>query len=188
MKKIYLLLIIIFCVLASHAEDGYRLWLRYDKVDDKLLEQYRNEISFIHFTHSSPTFNAAKEEMLNGLQSLLDKKISVQNIINDKCILTGITTDSIIQKFISKDVFSKIGKEGFVIETAKRNEKNIIVIAGNTDIGALYGCFHFLRLLQTHQNIQRISVVSSPLIQLRMLDHWDNLSRTVERGYAGMSI
>jgi alpha-glucuronidase len=52
----------------------------------------------------------------------------------------------------------------------------------------LYGCFHFLRLLQTHQNIQLLRVVSAPLIQLRMLDHWDNLNRTVERGYAGISI
>ena len=48
--------------------------------------------------------------------------------------------------------------------------------------------FIFFRLIQTHQNIKQLSVISAPLIQLRMLDHWDNLNRTVERGYAGISI
>src|SRR5205085_10053054 len=36
--------------------------------------------------------------------------------------------------------------------------------------------------------IQNISIISTPKIQNRILDHWDNLNRTVERGYAGASI
>ena len=46
----------------------------------------------------------------------------------------------------------------------------------------------FLRLLQTHQNIQQLSITGIPKFQNRILDHWDNLNRTVERGYAGISI
>src|SRR4029078_2121892 len=68
------------------------------------------------------------------------------------------------------------------------NNKKIIVITGNSDVGALYGVFHFLRLLQTQQNIDHLSIFSTPKIQLRILNHWDNLNRTVERGYAGFSI
>ncbi len=189
MKKYFLLLYCCLTVYILHAEDGYRLWLRYDKVDNsKLLQQYRNAISYIQFAHASPTLAAAKEEMIDGLQGLLDKKILLQNSTENGTILVVTAADSIIYSLISRDDLDKIAKDGFVIETKKINQKNIIVIAGNTDIGALYGCFHFLRLLQTQQNIQQLSVVSAPTVQLRMLDHWDNLTRTVERGYAGMSV
>src|SRR4029078_13000407 len=68
------------------------------------------------------------------------------------------------------------------------NNKKIIVITGNSDVGALYGVFHFLRLLQTQQNIDQLRIISTPKIQLRILNHWDNLNRSVERGYAGLSI
>lgn len=189
MKKYFLLFCCCFAVCILHAEDGYRLWLRYDKIDDdKLLQEYRSQISFIHFNHSSPAFDASKEELLNGLQGLLDKKITQVNTLTNECVLVGTVTDPIIHSLIATNVFDKIGNEGFVIESKSIGQKNIIVIAANTDVGALYGCFHFLRLLQTHQNIRNLSVVTAPKIQLRMLDHWDNLNRTVERGYAGISI
>ncbi len=52
----------------------------------------------------------------------------------------------------------------------------------------LYGTFHFLRLLQTQQPITNLSIASAPKINIRLLNHWDNLDRTVERGYAGFSL
>ena len=68
------------------------------------------------------------------------------------------------------------------------NGKKVIVIAGKTDVGVLYGVFNFLRFMQMHQSIENLSVISSPKIKLRLLDHWDNLDRTSERNYAGFSI
>ena len=55
-------------------------------------------------------------------------------------------------------------------------------------MGALYGAFHFLRLLQTGQPIDRLNVFERPRVQLRMLNHWDNANGTIERGYAGNSL
>ncbi|HRI20693.1 MAG TPA: alpha-glucuronidase family glycosyl hydrolase, partial [Panacibacter sp.] len=176
-----------FCV--SDAEDGYRLWLRYDRIDDQhLLQQYRNTISFLQFTDTSAVMLAAKQELINGLQGLLGKKVPVINKMVQGEIYIATSTDKLARSLISAEAFTKIGNEGFIIQTTITNQKKIIVIAANTGIGVLYGCFHFLRLLQTHQRIEQLSVSNSPLIQLRMLDHWDNLSRTVERGYAGISI
>jgi len=189
MKQIIFLFIACVIHYSLHAEDGYRLWLRYDKIDDKnLLSQYSNQISFVHFTDSTPAILAAKEELLNGLEGLLDKKIFFNDQIQDGTVLAGTIQNSNIRSLVSAGDINKIGKEGFIIQTADVNKKKIIVIAANTGIGVLYGCFHFLRLLQTHQSIQQLSVVSAPSIQLRMLDHWDNLNRTVERGYAGISV
>ena len=64
----------------------------------------------------------------------------------------------------------------------------MIVIAANRDIGALYGAFALLRQLQTERSLRDIAVASAPRIQLRLLDHWDNLDGSVERGYAGSSL
>src|SRR4029078_13271361 len=57
-----------------------------------------------------------------------------------------------------------------------------------TDVGALYGTFHFLRLLQTEQPIYRLLIDQKPALQLRLLNHWDNLDGSIERGYAGKSL
>jgi alpha-glucuronidase len=43
-------------------------------------------------------------------------------------------------------------------------------------------------LLQTEQSVENIAITSAPAIQHRLLNHWDNLDRTVERGYAGFSL
>src|SRR5204863_7992257 len=71
-----LLLVSVFC----RGEDGYRLWLRYDKVyTNGLLQQYRSRISSFVFYGNSATLNAAKNELKTGLQGLLDKKITESN-------------------------------------------------------------------------------------------------------------
>ena len=62
------------------------------------------------------------------------------------------------------------------------------MIAGNEDVGVLYGAFHFLRLLQTRASIDNLNLSSAPKVQHRVLNHWDNLDGTVERGYSGASI
>src|SRR3546814_13068725 len=46
----------------------------------------------------------------------------------------------------------------------------------------------WLRLAQTGARLDDLDISSAPRIAIRMLDHWDNLDRSVERGYAGQSI
>jgi alpha-glucuronidase len=62
------------------------------------------------------------------------------------------------------------------------------VIAANSDVGVLYGAFAFLRLIQTRQPIAALNITSVPKTKTRIIDHWDNLNGTIERGYAGQSI
>ncbi|HEY5284337.1 MAG TPA: hypothetical protein VIM14_16210, partial [Polyangia bacterium] len=66
--------------------------------------------------------------------------------------------------------------------------KAAVVVAGNTDIGVLRGCFALLRHLQCHRTVQNLSLADAPKIQHRILDHWDNLDGSIERGYAGKSL
>jgi alpha-glucuronidase len=60
-------------------------------------------------------------------------------------------------------------------------------VQANTDLGILYGVFALLRHQQTGNPIRDV-IISNPSYERRILDHWDNLNGTIERGYAGRSI
>jgi len=183
--KVLLFFVLFMQAIASKAEDGYRLWLRYDKINDAaLLQQYKRKIGSIVLNATSPTLTVAKEELLRGLQELLGTKINeAKTAINNSVVvcINPLACDL-------PDINNNIGKEGFSITNVRSGNNDVIAIVANTDIGCLYGVFHFLRLLQTHQSIQNLNVISVPKIQNRILNHWDNLNRHVERGYAGLSI
>ena len=81
-----------------------------------------------------------------------------------------------------------VGNEAFIIRSTRIGNKPVTAIAANRDIGALYGAFHFLRLIQIGQPINGLDLTERPALQLRLMNHWDNLDGTSERGYAGHSL
>ena len=122
------------------AEDGYRLWLRYDKIDNPaLLQQYRDVISGIYIEGSSATYNIIKGELSTGLSGLLAKRTPFVSTITDKCIVAGTAKGSPFISSFSNVELSKLGTEGFIIRSKKINNKNVIILTANTDIGVLYG-------------------------------------------------
>jgi alpha-glucuronidase len=74
--------------------------------------------------------------------------------------------------------------EGFVIRAAGDR----VVIAGQDERGALYGVYHFLGLLALGKVRAGLEIAESPAASLRMINHWDNLDGSIERGYAGGSL
>nr|WP_302830898.1 alpha-glucuronidase [uncultured Bacteroides sp.] len=71
--------------------------------------------------------------------------------------------------------------DGFSI----RHENDRIVLTSPTEIGLLYASYHLLRLQKAAITQP---VTENPAYHLRILNHWDNLDRTIERGYAGQSL
>ncbi len=182
-----LLIIFIFLPALLKAEDGYDLWLRYKKVsNNSLLEQYKKQITSPVVLGSSQTIAIIKTEISKAFSGLTGTsyKILLSPGKSSKFVAGTVSTSTIISSIVTKDELNLISNEGFIIKT--RPGKTIIT--ANTDIGVLYGVFHFLRLMQTQQSISNLNIISAPKIKLRILNHWDNLNRTVERGYAGFSI
>jgi alpha-glucuronidase len=172
-------------------EDGYELWLRYPLVDNpEVLSSYRRLITQIVFEGTSPTLVAAKEELSFALARLLGNPIPTSARVTQSGALVAGTPQSspTIAALNLQAELQQVGNEGFVIKSAAVETKDCIVIAANTDIGVLYGVFHFLRLVQTQQSLNHLNIISAPRIRYRMLNHWDNLDRTIERGYAGFSL
>jgi alpha-glucuronidase len=189
-KAFSLLTLMILFSFTALPENGYRLWLRYDLItDSSKLTEYRNLLSNVVLNNNSSTMSAIKEELTNGLNGLLGNHVIFNEKPSENSLIIGTPESlSFLNNLDLKDDLQKLGNEGFLIKNLKIENKKCIAIIANTDVGALYGSFAFLRLLQTESDISNLSIISSPKIQLRILDHWDNLNETVERGYAGESI
>ena len=87
------------------------------------------------------------------------------------------------------------GKEGSSVVFTVKADKGIkndgfklssAGIQANTDLGILYGAYELLRRQQTGEVIKE--EVINPSYDLRVLNHWDNMDGSVERGYAGLSL
>ena len=191
MKKLLTLIFFLFIANLLFAEDGYNLWLRYTKITNTAyLNKYKAVIQHPFVFGESATAIIIRQELSDGLSGLSGSTVNcnLNNIYNATLIGGTPGQSGVINNLSQKLNLPKAGKEGYVISTQFLNGKQRIVIAANTDIGVLYGVFHFLRLLQTNQSIDNLNISSTPFLQLRLLNHWDNLNRTVERGYAGFSI
>ena len=114
--------------------------------------------------------------------------LNLVNSTDNETIICGTQSLASIRSSFPEAQINKLGDEGFIIRTFNLHKKKVIFIAAKKDIGVLYGTFYFLRQLQTRRSIEAISVENIPKIKLRLLNHWDNLNRTVERGYEGFSI
>ncbi len=181
--RVQLLVLFLFLSAAVQAEDGYRLWLRYDLIKKEALRtSYSKRIGVISLPGQSPTLQVARKELQAALNGLLGSVVSIPETRNPQA---GLIIEKASGK-ISATELATLGEEGFLIRSS--GNKDPLLITANTDIGLLYGVFHFIRLLQTEQALEKLNITEIPKLPLRMLNHWDNLDRTVERGYAGFSI
>ena len=77
-----------------------------------------------------------------------------------------------------------LGDEGYTIRSAG----NDIILESSAEKGLLYAAYHLLRLQAEGNDCKNLNISESPLYEYRILNHWDNIDGTVERGYAGKSL
>src|SRR5688500_13109807 len=167
MKQITLSIFFLFAVLILKADDGHQLWLR---------KKTAKPVTVVS-SKKSPTLNIAVQELQQGWQETPGAKV----------VLT-----------VKKD--NAIKYDGF-----KLTQNGI---QANTDLGVLYGVYELLRRQQAGTvsdllkrlpgvqvnadgSVKAMPVqdeVINPSYQHRILNHWDNPTGSIERGYAGNSI
>ncbi len=188
-KTLLGVLALLFITSILKADDGYRLWLRYERLPEQRLSLIKAYITAIVVEGVSPTLNAIRTELRDGCTSLLGQVIPVANDTTRGAILVGTPRSSpLIRALRWQSQLAAMSPDGFRIRSETIAGHPITVIASPAETGALYGAFHFLRLIQTEQAVDRLDLTESPQLQLRMLNHWDNLDGSVERGYAGRSL
>ncbi|WP_294062359.1 alpha-glucuronidase family glycosyl hydrolase [Sphingomonas sp.] len=170
----------------ARAETGYDLWLRYQPVEPVWKARYAAQMT--HFTVSNrPTLLAAADELSRGVEGMLGYElVRRETVMGDGAIVLGTGASPLIAPLNLP--LAGLGPEGYLIRSATIAGKRVTVIAANQDVGVLYGVFRFLKLMQTRQPLDNLDITDAPKLKIRVLNHWDNLNRHVERGYAGQSI
>lgn len=171
-----------------HAEDGYDLWLRYRPLAAADAVAYRAAMTQLVAPATTPTQVATRDELVRGLTGLLGTAPALSEQASAAGAVIVGTPDSSAQVAKLRLATRDLGREGYRIRSTTVDGRDALVVAANDDIGAMYGAFHLLRLVQTGQPLDALDIRQAPRTQLRMLNHWDNLTRHVERGYAGESI
>jgi len=170
-------------------EDGSALWLRYPEVPlEGLKSEYRAAFVSVVNTGTSDRLAAATAELVTGLSGLLGQAVSTTTAPAPGAVVLGTVGTTAIDGFGLTDRVASLGPEGYLVESVPQANGTVTVVVGNSDIGVLYGAFALLRHLQSHDSAAGLSLSGSPRIRHRVLNHWDNLDGTVERGYAGASI
>jgi len=174
----------------TQAEDGYRLWLRYDSLPKEMIDAYRTRVTSVVISGNSATLNAVRSELVDGCSGLLGSSIQTAATLDrNGAVVVGTPASSPLIAGLHWDrQLADLGPEGFRIVSLELNHHSAIVVASIGEIGSLYGTFYLLRLIQTLQPISHLDVSEKPHLQLRVLDHWDNLDGSIERGYAGKSL
>jgi alpha-glucuronidase len=179
---LFLLLLLPIGASPAAAEDGYDLWLRYRPLAPARQQHYAPRLAQLSVPASSPTLRAAQRELARGLDGLLGNRTA-----SGGALIAGTPRSSAAIARL-RLALAGLGEEGFLIRSVRLDGRPATVIAANRDIGVLYGAFAFLRLLQTGQPIDSLDLREAPKLRLRILNHWDNLDRSVERGYSGASL
>lgn len=164
----------LFCLIPfrTHADDGYRLWLKYDKITDKAQQSYYgSRLKTIYADTRDPSVKVAVDELQTAVKSLLGFTPALKPPASGT---RGITLS------VDKNT-EDVNDEGFQVSVSPGS----IRIRAKSGPGILYGVFSLLKNIQTGEDP---GITSSPHIKLRLLNHWDNNNGTIERGYAGMSL
>lgn len=167
MKKYLILLITVLTSLHVSAQsDGSQLWLG---------KQYANSCQVISQLPDDATAKIAKQELENNWRG---KNVELKI---DKSLNLGE----------GYNIYARPAQQGDNIQYEA-------TITASNPIGLLYGAYELIRLQNTdayntgsgnQQNFNKaIDKTEKPQVGLRILNHWDNLDGSIERGYAGKSI
>ena len=119
MKK-WIVFILFICFLSySRSENGYELWLRYQKINNpSLLAQYKKQLSSATVLGSSPTNFVTRTELTNALRGLTGSNYKVDSVSGtaNTFIAGTVSSSPIFNTLVSKEEIKKIGEEGFIIK------------------------------------------------------------------------
>jgi len=152
--------------IPAQAEDGYALWLR----------TASSSVGQINIKRlgDTPTLRLAESELRRDISA-----------VTPPIVIATTSAPGLQPLHLPAE---HLGDEGYLIRNVTLDGQRVLLIAGNSDRGVLYGAFALIRHLATGGKTDALSLRSSPKVKLRVLNHWDNLDGSVERGYAGQSL
>ena len=186
-RNLFVATLLIFTLPAT-GEDGSRLWLRYDLLEEPLRSHYAETIQSLVAGEEGETMQAALSEIRLAMKGLTGKQPETIPQLTAGSLVIGTAGNPLVRRMVSKEELAGCGDEGFLIRSLRYRGQPMTLIAANTPAGLLYGTFRLIALMQSGSPLRDLDLQESPRYEFRLLNHWDNLDGTVERGYAGRSI
>lgn len=166
----------------------YNCWLNYTKCSNsELVEHYRKVCSHLVVKDSNSIVHTAVEELKLALKEIMD----IEPIVSDKAcaspyLFIGTVEDA--DKFdLGTEINEKFVGGSFLIKSVQEENNTSLNIIGKDANGVLYGVFHLIKAMSTGKELSQVETIEIPRNQLRMINHWDNISGDIERGYSGKS-
>jgi Alpha-glucuronidase len=162
----------------------YDCWLGNNgELNEEIFSEYKEYFNNIIVNSGDAVIQTAVKELRLAIK--VSTGIETEVSENEKAssnIYIGILRET--NKFGKEH---KLSKEGFIIKVIEKQNKKFLAVLGEDANGVLYGVFHLIRAFRSGKSIKDLEIVDSPRNSLRMLNHWDNMSGDIERGYAGQS-
>ena len=176
--------------LNSQAKDGYELWLDYQPLEQSYAPSVQKTFqALVAGDSTSMTRKAAINELQRGFSGLTGRALkTTTKPVNGGLVLALADELRGYGVELPEAQISELGDEGYRILRTKARKKTVTLIVAKQEQGLLYGSFALLQHLMRQQPLSELQLQSSPSVKLRVLNHWDNLDGSVERGYAGASL
>jgi alpha-glucuronidase len=174
--------------LTANAEDGSSLWLRYHPLNGQQTEMYGSIFQSLTITGDGAAIRSAATEIEEAFRGMLGKSLPISLKPESGALILGTSSSRLVRQLVPMQDLESCGEEGFLIRSGHLRGNPYTIVAAKEEAGVLYGTFALIRMIQTGQPASNLNLSEKPKFRHRLLNHWDNLNGTVERGYAGHSI
>ncbi|MDP4091584.1 MAG: alpha-glucuronidase family glycosyl hydrolase, partial [Bacillota bacterium] len=166
----------------------YDCWLNYAICSNaELAEQYRKVCSRIVVKGSNPVVLTAVEELKLALKEIMGIESVVSTDPSNLPHLYIGTLENIDASVFGTVITEESVSGSFIIKNIQKDDKISLNIIGRDGNGVLYGVFHLIKAMNTGMELSQVETADFPRNQLRMINHWDNVTGDIERGYSGQS-
>ncbi|HZL42588.1 MAG TPA: alpha-glucuronidase family glycosyl hydrolase [Verrucomicrobiae bacterium] len=188
MARTLLAPLFLITALCASAETGRDAWLRYAPIDPATARQYHDFPAVVFTPGNSAVLNSARDELVRGVHGMLGRTMRTESALpGENAVLLG-TIEQIKLQLPGWEVPTNLSEDGWCATQVRHAGHHCLVITSQTDRGVLYGVFELLRKITLNQPLARWNEHQNPCAPVRMINQWDNLDGSIERGYAGKSI
>lgn len=157
---------------------GYGCWLNYEDYvsgENKAAGEYVKYFNAVVLSGNGKAIKTAAGELVRAAKEMFGIEAD---------IYAAKPKSHHISLCLDRELLDTLGPEGFSI----RVYTDEIKIAGADENGILYGVFELLFSIGLGRSVSQAETSRGRSVKLRIIEHWDNINGTIERGYAGNSI
>ena len=158
-----------------------KCWLDYKPLSkDKIRPCYLNPVLLA----SGEIATTIAQEYQTAMKAMLGESVKISyEILEEPSVFMQVQKEYEFPEEKEKGQSEEILNQAFAIY----EEEESIVIAGRTETAVLQGVFAFLRMVALDELVEKMPYYGIPSMPLRMMNHWDDMDGSIERGYSGRS-